>query len=76
MKKWIRVIAGNSYLYTFLGVIVALTGLLKIAETLQDDFVNCKFRSGHGVVLIGVWHLLQSLSEIIEASDYLDEGLE
>ena len=75
MKKWIRVIAGNSYLHTFLGVIVALTGLLEVGETLQDDFVNGKFHSGHGVVLIGVWHVLQSLSEIIEASDYLDEGL-
>jgi len=49
---------------------------LEVGETLQDDLVNGNFRSGHGVVLIGVWHLLQSLSEIIEASDYLDEGLE
>ena len=69
-------LAGNSYLHLFLGAVVALSGLMEIGETLQDDFVNGKFRSGHGVVLLGVWHLFRSLAEIVEASDYLKEGLD
>jgi len=76
MKKWIITLAGNSYLHLFLGAVVALTGLMEVGETLQDDFVNGKFHSGHGVVVIGVWHLFRSLAEIVESFDYLKEGLE
>jgi len=38
--------------------------------------VNGNFHSGHGVVLIGVWHLFRSLAEIVESFDYFKEGLE
>ena len=63
-------------LHLFLGAVVALTGLMEVGETLQDDFVNGNFHSGHGVVLIGVWHLFRSLAEIVESFDYFKEGLE
>ncbi|MDP7052883.1 MAG: hypothetical protein QGI61_01720 [Alphaproteobacteria bacterium] len=76
MKKWITALAGNSYLNLFLGVVVALTGLMEVGETLQHDFVNGKIRSGHGVVLIGVWHLVRSVADLLDAADYFKDGLE
>jgi len=40
-----------------------------------EDFTTGNFHSAHGVVAIGIWHLCRSVSELIEASDYLNEGL-
>ena len=40
-----------------------------------EDFTTGNFHSAHGVVAIGIWHLCRSVSELIKASDYLNEGL-
>ncbi|MBT3373019.1 MAG: hypothetical protein HOF91_22380 [Rhodospirillaceae bacterium] len=76
MKRWIRALARNRILHLFLGTVVALTGLWEVGETLGQDLLSGEFHGGHGVVLIGLWHMARALAEIVEASDYLDEGLE
>ena len=76
MKRLIRALARNCYLHLFLGAVVALSGLLEIGQTLVEDLSSGNIHSGHGVVLLGLWHMAKSFSEIVEASDYLKEGLE
>jgi hypothetical protein len=76
MKRLIRALARNCYLHLFLGAVVALSGLLEIGQTLVEDLSSGNIHSGHGVVLLGLWHLARALAELVEASDYLNEGLE
>jgi hypothetical protein len=55
---------------------VALSGLLEVAQTLGKDLLSGKLHSAHGVALLCLWHMVRSLAEIFEALTYLKEGLE
>ncbi len=76
MKRLIKGLARNRYCHLFLGAVVAFTGLWEVGDTLWEDFASGEIHGGHGVGLLGLWHLARALAEIVEASDYLDEGLE
>lgn len=75
MKSIIRSVARNKYLHLFLGLVTVFAGLNEAWDTISEDFTTGNFHSAHGVVAIGIWHLCRSVSELIEASDYLKEGL-
>jgi hypothetical protein len=75
MKRLIKLVARNCYLHLFLGAVVALSGLLEFGQTLVEDLSSGNIRSGHGVILLGLLHVARALAELVEASDYLNEGL-
>lgn len=75
MKSVIRFIARNHYLHLLLGIVTACAGVNEAVDTLVDDFLSVNPHSAHGVIAIGLWHVCRSISEIVEASDYLEEGL-
>ncbi|MBT3533622.1 MAG: hypothetical protein HN478_07080 [Rhodospirillaceae bacterium] len=76
MKRVIRAIATNGYAHIFLGIVVAFSGGWEVADTLWEDITSGNIHSGHGVFLIGLWHILTSIGEIIESTDYMVEGLD
>ena len=76
LKELIFFVARNKWLHLFLGMVVVFSGLNEVWDTLAEDLVSGNFHSAHGVVMVGLWHFLQSISEIIESADYLKEGLE
>ena len=75
MKSIIRSVARNKYFHLFLGLVTVFAGLNEAWDTISEDFTTGNFHSAHGVVAIGIWHLCRSVAELIEASDYLNEGL-
>jgi len=75
MKSVIRFISKNKIFHLFLGLVTFSAGLNEAWETISEDIISGRFHSAHGVIAIGVWHMCRSISEIIEASDYLNEGL-
>jgi hypothetical protein len=75
MKSIIKFVAQNKFFHLFLGLVTVFTGLNEAWDTIYKDFSTANFHSAHGVVAIGVWHLCRSISELVEASDYLDEGV-
>ena len=75
MKLIIRFVARNICFHLFLGLVTVFAGLNEAWDTISEDFTTGNFHSAHGVVAIGIWHLCRSVSELIEASDYLNEGL-
>ena len=75
-KKIISVVAKNKHLHIFLGLMTVYAGISEVWETVSDDFLSANIRGGHGVVFVGILHLLRSLSEFVESSDYLEEGLD
>ena len=75
MKSIIRFVARNKYFHLFLGLVTLCAGLNEAWDTIFEDFATVNFHSAHGVVAIGIWHLCRSVSELVEAADYLNEGL-
>ena len=62
------------------GLILIATGLIEAYDTVLDDFHRLRVRVGHGVVILGVVHVLASLPDVIEGIEhwlnYLEEGRE
>jgi hypothetical protein len=75
-KEIILWVAKNKFLHIFLGLITVYAGFSEIWETLAKDISSGHIRGGHGVIFVGVLHLLRSISEFIEAADYLEEGID
>tara|TARA_B110000908_G_C10225465_1_gene437690 strand:- start:430 stop:666 length:237 start_codon:yes stop_codon:yes gene_type:complete len=69
-------VAKNKYLHVFLGVMTIYAGFSEVSGTLIEDFSSWSFNGLHGVMFAGALHLLRSLSEFIEAADYLKEGID
>ncbi|MDG0995673.1 MAG: hypothetical protein P8O97_00805 [Gammaproteobacteria bacterium] len=76
LRTIILSVAKNKYLHVFLGVMTIYAGFSEISGTLVEDFSSWNFKGAHGVMFIGVLHLLHSLSEFIEAADYLKESID
>jgi hypothetical protein len=48
------------------GLILIASGLIEAYDTVLDDFHRLRVRVGHGVIILGVVHVLASLPEVIE----------
>jgi hypothetical protein len=48
------------------GLILIASGLIETYDTALDDLHRLRVRAGHGVVILGVVHVLASLPEVIE----------
>ena len=75
-KEIVLWVAKNKFLHIFLGLITVYAGFSETWETLAKDISSGQIKGGHGVILIGVLHLLRSIAEFIEAADYLEEGID
>jgi len=76
VRKFIKFVSKNKIFHLFLGSVTIMSGINEVWETIFDDIISGNIHSGHGVIFIGIWHCARSLSEFVEASDYLNEGLE
>ena len=76
LKSLIIRLANSKFLHLSLGGIVALSGFLEVKNTLAEDLLTGELHSGHGALLLGVWHLLHALGELAESTNYLKEGME
>jgi len=76
IKKIILRVAKNKSLHIFLGAMTVYAGFSEIWETIADDFRSANIRGGHGVIFVGVLHLLHSFSEFVESADYFKEGID
>ena len=76
IKKIIFYLAGNKWSHLFLGLIVLASGFIEVKDTFADDISSGTLRSGHGIVLIGVFHFLKAIGEFVDSLDRLKEGLD
>jgi len=52
------------------GLILIASGLIEAYDTVLDDLHRLRVRVGHGVVILGVVHVLASLPEVIEGIEH------
>jgi hypothetical protein len=58
------------------GIVLLLIGVSEAARTFREDLANGRLRVGHGLVIIGIFSVLDALPHLIEGLDasrrYLD----
>lgn len=74
IKKIVLWISSNTYLQLFLGLVVLATGLIDAWVTMDGHLFSGAPGAHHGVVLIGLWHVMKAVAEMIESFDYLRDG--
>ena len=52
------------------GLILIASGLIETYDTVLDDLHRLRVRVGHGVIILGVVHVLASLPEVIEGIEH------
>ena len=52
------------------GLILIASGLIETYDTVLDDLHRPRVRVGHGVIILGVVHVLASLPEVIEGIEH------
>jgi hypothetical protein len=51
------------------GIVLLLIGVSEAARTFSEDLAHWRFRVGHGLVIIGVFSILEALPHLIEGLD-------
>ncbi len=49
------------------GIALVLIGLTEAARTFREDIMNGHVRVGHGIIIIGIFSILEALPPMIEA---------
>ncbi|MBF0621677.1 MAG: hypothetical protein HQL54_07085 [Magnetococcales bacterium] len=75
MKKIIHRLAHNPYATLFVGIVVCLTGFIEVWETIVEDLAEGDVSGHHGVMVLGFWHMIRAIAEIIHSTEYLDGGM-
>ena len=75
MRKIIFYISGNRWARLFYGLVAGITAFVEIGETILEDVSSGEVHAGHGVFALAIFHILKALSEFVETSEQLEEGL-
>jgi hypothetical protein len=51
------------------GIVLLLIGLTEAAHTFREDVTHGHVRVGHGIIIIGIFSILEALPHIIEGLD-------
>ena len=58
------------------GIALLLIGLTEAARTFREDVANGHVRVGHGIIIIGIFSILEALPHIMEGLDASRKFLE
>lgn len=58
------------------GIVLFLIGLTEASHTFRDDVMHGHVRVGHGIIIIGLFSILEALPPIIEGLDASRKYLE
>jgi hypothetical protein len=51
------------------GIVLLLIGVSEAARTFREDLTHWRFRVGHGLVIIGIFSILDALPHFVEGLD-------
>jgi hypothetical protein len=58
------------------GIVLLLIGLTEAARTFREDIANGRVRVGHGLIIIGLFSILDALPHLIEGLEASGKYLE
>lgn len=75
MRKVLRYLSKNKVLHLLVGIFAVSAGLMDVADTIMEDIATFNLRGSHGLVGLGTWHLLSSLTDIVDGIDDWQDGI-
>ena len=75
MSQVLRYLSKNKVLHLLVGIFAVSAGLAEVADTIMEDIVNFNLRGHHGLVVLGFWHCLTCLPDILDGIDNWQEGI-
>jgi len=76
LSRWIRRLVDNPYAKLLVGVILLVTGLHEAWATLRADLIHLNLKAHHGVMVLGLFHILTAIPDLLEAAEDLSEDEE
>ena len=73
-KKVLRKLVSNPLLDLSVGLILFLSGILEVWETLPQDIHDVNVRAAHGVIIFGFVMALKAFTDIFAGLEFIDEG--
>lgn len=73
-KKVLRKLVSNPWLDLSVGIILFLSGILEVWETLPEDIKNFNVKASHGVVIFGFVMALKAFTDIFAGLEFIDEA--
>ncbi len=58
------------------GIVLLLIGLSEASRTFREDIAHGRVRVGHGIIIIGIFSVLEALPHVIEGLDASRKYLE
>ena len=75
MRRLLFFISKNPILHLFVGLVVFVTASIEIGDTIYEDLMTASVGAHHVMWVIGVWHCIRALGEMVESANFLEEGL-
>ena len=75
MRKVLRYLSKNKVLHLLVGIFAVSAGLMDVADTIMEDIATFNLRGSHGLVGLGMWHFLSSLTDIVDGIDDWQDGI-
>jgi hypothetical protein len=76
IARAIRAFVDNPITNLVKGILLVLIGLSEASRTLMDDIAQKKIRVGHGLIIIGLFNILDCLPHLIEGLEASNRYLE
>lgn len=70
----LKVITNNPWLTLAMGIILFTSSSIEVYDSLSEGFEHMRIGAHHGVVLLGIYHILKVLPEIFESLSYMHEA--
>ena len=71
-SRTLKRIVKNAYANLFVGVILLITCLMEIWDTMVEDLVGMNVKGEHGLIIFAVAHILKTLPDIMESLGRLE----
>ncbi len=73
-KKVLRKLVSNPFVDLSVGLILFLSGILEVWETIPQDIHDVHVRAAHGVIIFGFAMALKAFTDIFAGLEFVDEG--
>lgn len=75
-NSYLRKIVRDHHTIMFVGIMFIIMGLINLNDHLLENLVGIKIKIGHGLILMGVFNVLLSITFLINGISTLEASIE
>ena len=75
MAKKLRRIVENPFLNLVVGIILLISGLSEVWDTMWDDIVNLNLKVHHGIIIFAILQVIKSIPDFFESLEHVQRDV-